>query len=186
MAHVEVFPPADKKSSTESPTIHPSSAANREQLGEDRWKITPWWSGRFWPRSPPTPAGGHEGHLQGRSESMRRPGASSPRKGGGRSIPTAAPPSTNFRSSGRGRRSRSSRSGWTRRRPSRAAPLFPDKLIQAWRSSVWGPRARGTRSSRSVITRKYIEGNPLRPSLVGRAVIQSLERARGYHHPRRT
>jgi DNA topoisomerase-1 len=176
MGHRRSVPTSGKKSSTDHPPIHPSSAANREQLGEDRWKIYALVVRRFLATLSPDArwrtmkvtfrAGGEEyaatgGQLTDKGWRTVYPYSSAteyelPVLKEGETLPILEVRMDEKETQPPPRYSQS-------------------KLIQSMEELGLGTKSTRHEVIQKLITRKYIEGNPLRPSLVGRAVIQSLE-----------
>lgn len=169
-------PTAGKKTSTDHPPIHPAGPAHPEELGEDRWAIYELVARRFLATLSP----------DAEWATMKI------------SLTAAEEPYTITGS-------RLTRAGWRTVYPYSKAKetLLPvmspgdtlplKEVVLAEKETEPPPRftqsrliltmeelGLGTKSTRheviaKLLSRKYIEGNPLRPTLVGRAVVESLE-----------
>ena len=169
-------PTRGKKSSTDHPPIHPAGAASRAELGEERWRLYELVVRRF---------------LATLSPDARWTTRKVLFDAGGEPYTTTG--------------STLAEAGWRTVYPySDAAehelPPFsvgehlpvnavhleeketqpPPRFTQSRLIQVMEELGLGTKSTRhevigKLVSRKYVEGNPLRPTLVGRAVIESLE-----------
>jgi len=176
LAHRRPSPTRGKKSSTDHPPIHPAGAATRAELGEERWRVYELVVRRF---------------LATLSPDARWTTRKVLFDAGGESYTTTG--------------STLAEAGWRTVYPySDAAehelPPFvvgerlpvnavrieeketqpPPRFTQSRLIQVMEELGLGTKSTRhevigKLVSRKYVEGNPLRPTLVGRAVIESLE-----------
>ncbi|MDV2481753.1 DNA topoisomerase I [Methanoculleus sp. Wushi-C6] len=169
-------PTRGKKESTDHPPIHPAGAATREALGPDRWKVYELVVRRFLATLSPDATWTTTKCL---FDASGQPYTAT----GGRLIS----------------------SGWRRIYPYSEAkenvlPAFvpgeklpiknvnleekqtqpPARYSQSRLIQVMEELGLGTKSTRhevigKLISRRYVEGNPLRPTLVGRAVIDALD-----------
>jgi len=169
-------PTRGKKSSTDHPPIHPSAAATRQKLGDDRWKIYELVVRRFlatlspdarWMTmkvnfdaggEPYTATGGRlveagwrrVYHYSKATEYML------PHMKEGENLPIHE---VNLEE-----------------KETQPPPRFTQsKLIQKMEELGLGTKSTRHEVIQKLISRKYVEGTPLRPTLVGRAVIDSLE-----------
>lgn len=175
-AHRRKAPTRGKKSSTDHPPIHPSAAATRQQLREDQWKIYELVVRRFLATLSP----------DARWMTMKiifDAGGEPYTATGGRLV----------------------EAGWRRVYPYSKATEYmlphmeegehlpildvnleeketqpPPRFTQSRLIQKMEELGLGTKSTRheviqKLISRKYVKGQPLRPTLVGRAVIDSLE-----------
>ncbi len=176
LANRRPTPTRGKKSSTDHPPIHPAGAATRAELGEERWRLYELVVRRF---------------LATLSPDARWTTRKVLYDAGGESYTTTG--------------STLAEAGWRtvypysdatehelppfvvgERLPINAVRLEeketqpPPRFTQSRLIQVMEELGLGTKSTRhevigKLVSRKYVEGNPLRPTLVGRAVIESLE-----------
>jgi DNA topoisomerase-1 len=174
--HRRSTPTRGKKESTDHPPIHPTSAANREELGEERWKVYELVVRRFLATLSP----------DARWNTLRI------------SLQAHEEP---YLASG----SRLLEAGWRNVYrygdvKERILPVFvngeilpiqdvildaketqpPPRFTQSRLIQRMEELGLGTKSTRhevmsKLLSRRYIQGTPLRPTLVGRAVIDTLE-----------
>ncbi len=176
LAHRRPAPTQGKKSSTDHPPIHPTGPATRQIFSEEQWKVYELVVRRFlatlspdarWATMKVTFSAGGEPYIAT----------------GGRLVDP----------------------GWRTVYPyseaqERILPVFtsgeqlpirqvdlqekqtqpPSRYSQSKLIQVMEELGLGTKSTRheviaKLINRKYVEGNPMRPTLVGRAVVESLE-----------
>ncbi len=177
IAHRRPTPTQGKKFSTDHPPIHPTAAASREILGEDRWKVYELVARRFLATLSPD---ARWATVKVNFDAGGEPYTAT----GGRLLEP----------------------GWRSVYPYSEAkehilPLFteaeklpiekvtleeketqpPPRYTQSRLIQQMEELGLGTKSTRhevigKLVSRKYVEGNPLRPTLVGRAVTESLER----------
>ncbi|MDD1679381.1 MAG: DNA topoisomerase I [Methanomicrobiales archaeon] len=175
-AHRRPVPTRGKKESTDHPPIHPTGAASRENLGEERWRIYELVVRRFLATLSP------DARWMMMKISLRA---------------KDEPYTVNG--------SRLLEAGWRKVYPyseaeERPVPLLSTGLVLPLREVILEaketqPPSRysqsrliqrmeelglGTKSTRhevigKLLSRRYIQGNPVRPTLVGRAVIDALE-----------
>ncbi len=175
MAHRRPVPTAGKKSTTDHPPIHPSGVATRDAIGDDRWKVYELVVRRFLATLSPD--------AQWKTMKVNFDAGGEPYTATGGVLVEP---------------------GWRKVYPYSEAkdhvlPLFtegeklpikekkieeketlpPPRFTQAKLIQRMEELGLGTKSTRhevigKLVSRKYVEGNPLRPSLVGMAVIGSL------------
>ncbi|HVP95057.1 MAG TPA: DNA topoisomerase I [Methanoregulaceae archaeon] len=176
LSHRRVIPTAGKKSSTDHPPIHPTGATTREVLGDDRWKIYELVVRRFLATLSPDAlwktlkvgfdAGGEPYATTGGT--LIEPGWRTvypyseakdrvlPRFTEGEKLPV--------------------RAVRIEEKETQPPPRYTQsRLIQRMEELGLGTKSTRHEVIGKLVSRKYIEGNPLRPTLVGRAVIESLE-----------
>jgi DNA topoisomerase-1 len=169
-------PTRGKKSSTDHPPIHPTSAASRASLSDERWKIYELVVRRFLATLSPD--------AQWRTMKVTFDAGGEPYTATGGQLTTI---------------------GWRRVYPYSTATEYilpamqageqlpirevtleeketqpPPRYTQSRLIQTMEELGLGTKSTRheviqKLLSRKYVEGNPLRPTLVGRAVTESLE-----------
>ena len=174
--HRRSVPTRGKKESTDHPPIHPTGSASREALGQDRWKVYELVVRRFLATLSPDATWTTTKCL---FDASGEPYTAT----GGRLLSV----------------------GWRRIYPYSEAkenilPAFvpgellpikdvnleekqtqpPARFSQSRLIQVMEELGLGTKSTRhevigKLISRRYVEGNPLRPTLVGRAVIDALD-----------
>jgi len=177
IAHRRPSPTQGKKLSTDHPPIHPTGAASREILGDDRWKVYELVARRFLATLSPD---ARWATVKVNFDAGGEPYTAT----GGRLLEP----------------------GWRTVYPyteakEHALPAFiegeklpiekvtlevketqpPPRYTQSRLIQQMEELGLGTKSTRhevigKLVSRKYVEGTPLRPTLVGRAVTESLER----------
>jgi len=176
MANRRAVPTRGQKTSTDHPPIHPTGAASREELGEERWKVYELVVRRFLATLSPDArwrtmkvmlsAGGEPYTVTGGQ--IVEPGWRKvypfsaateyvlPRLAEGETLPL--------------------REVRMEEKETQPPPRFTQsRLIQRMEELGLGTKSTRHEVIQKLISRKYVEGNPLRPTLVGRAVIESLE-----------
>jgi DNA topoisomerase-1 len=174
--HRRPIPTRGKKESTDHPPIHPTGAASRDALGQDRWKVYELVVRRFLATLSPDATWAT---VKVTFSASGEPYAAT----GGRLLDD----------------------GWRRVYPYSEAkenilPAFvpgerlpitdvkleeketqpPSRFSQSRLIQVMEELGLGTKSTRhevigKLVSRRYVEGNPLRPTLVGRAVTDALD-----------
>ncbi len=169
-------PTRGKKTSTDHPPIHPTSAAKREDLGEDRWRIYELVARRFLATlSPDARWKTMKILLAAGKEPYTITGGQLLEPGWRKVYPFSA--ATEYIIP-------ELRVGETLpllkvrmdEKETQAPPRFTQsRLIQRMEELGLGTKSTRHEVIAKLMSRKYVEGNPLRPTLVGRAVIESLE-----------
>jgi DNA topoisomerase-1 len=170
------IPTRGRKSSTDHPPIHPTSAASRASLSEERWKIYELVVRRFMATLSPDAqwrtmkvafdAGGEPYTATGgqlTTEGWRRVYTYSmateyilPAMQSGEELPI--------------------REVTLEEKETQPPPRYTQsRLIQKMEELGLGTKSTRHEVIQKLLSRKYVEGNPLRPTLVGRAVTESLE-----------
>ena len=169
-------PTRGKKTSTDHPPIHPTGPARREDLGEERWKIYELVVRRFlatlspdarWKTMKVLLAAGKEPYTITGGQILE-PGWRKVYPFSAATeyiIPVLAPGETLPLLAVR-----------MDEKETQAPPRFTQsRLIQRMEELGLGTKSTRHEVIAKLVSRKYVEGNPLRPTLVGRAVIESLE-----------
>lgn len=176
LAHQRPVPTRGKKSSTDHPPIHPTGPATRSRLGDDRWQIYELILRRFlatlspdalWMTQKVNFTAGSEPYTVTGGR-LIEPGWRTvylfseakeyvlPPFGVGERLPI--------------------RSVHLEEKETQPPPRYTQsRLIQRMEELGLGTKSTRHEVIQKLISRKYVEGNPLRPTLVGRAVIESLE-----------
>jgi DNA topoisomerase-1 len=176
MTHRRSVPTSGKKSSTDHPPIHPSSAAHREQLGEDRWKIYALVVRRFLATlSPDARWRTMKVTFRAGAEEYAATGGQLTEKGWRTVYPYSSATEYELPVLKEGETLPILEVRMDEKETQPPPRYSQSKLIQSMEELGLGTKSTRHEVIQKLITRKYIEGNPLRPSLVGRAVIQSLE-----------
>ena len=176
MAHRRPQPTSGKKSTTDHPPIHPTGAASRGTIGDDRWKVYELVVRRFLATLSPDAqwktlkvnfdAGGEPYTVTGGI--LAEPGWRKvypyseakdhllPKFTEGEQLPL--------------------KEKYIEEKETLPPPRYTQaKLIQRMEELGLGTKSTRHEVIGKLVSRKYVEGNPLRPSLVGMAVIGSLE-----------
>lgn len=176
IANRRSVPTRGKKTSTDHPPIHPTGPARREDLGEERWRIYELVVRRFlatlcpdarWKTMKVLLAAGKEPYTITGGQILE-PGWRKvypfsaateyiiPVLTAGETLPLL-----NVRMD---------------EKETQAPPRFTQsRLIQRMEELGLGTKSTRHEVIAKLVSRKYVEGNPLRPTLVGSAVIESLE-----------
>ncbi len=176
MANRRAAPTRGKKSSTDHPPIHPTGPARREDLGEERWKIYELVVRRFLATlSPDARWKTRKVLLAAGTEPYTITGGELLEQGWRKVYPFSAateyiiPPL---------------KAGETLpllavrmdEKETQPPPRYTQsRLIQKMEELGLGTKSTRHEVIAKLVSRKYVEGTPLRPTLVGRAVIESLE-----------
>ncbi|HON81258.1 MAG TPA: DNA topoisomerase I [Methanoregulaceae archaeon] len=175
MANRRVSPARGKKSSTDHPPIHPTSAATRASLGEERWKIYELVVRRFLATLSPD--------AQWRTMKVNFDAGGEPYTATGGQLTSPGWRYVYPYSSAKEYILPAMREG--ERLPIRQVDLeeketqppprySQSKLIQQMEELGLGTKSTRHEVIQKLLSRKYVEGTPLRPTLVGRAVTESL------------
>ncbi|MDD4254028.1 MAG: DNA topoisomerase I [Methanofollis sp.] len=174
--HRRPEPTRGKKSSTDHPPIHPTGAASREQLGDDRWKIYELVVRRFLATLSPDAvwntmkvnfdAGGEPYTITGgrlKEEGWRRVYLYS--EAAEHVIPACTV----------GERLPILGKDLEEKETAPPPRYTQSRLIQKMEELGLGTKSTRHEVIQKLVSRRYVQGNPLRPTLVGMAVIESLE-----------
>ena len=176
MANRRAIPTRGKKSSTDHPPIHPTGPATREALGDDAFRIYELVLRRFLATLSPDArwktlkvlfdAGGEEYTATGGQ--LIEPGwhAVYPYS---EAQETILPPFTV------GERLPVKKVTLDEKETQPPARYTQSKLIQRMEELGLGTKSTRHEVIAKLVSRKYVEGTPLRPTLVGRVVTESLE-----------
>jgi DNA topoisomerase-1 len=169
-------PTRGKKSSTDHPPIHPTGAATREQLGEDAFKVYELVLRRFLATLAPDAswktlkilfvAGGEDYTTTGGQ--LLEPGWHAV-------YPFSEAKEMVLPAFAAGERLPIKKVTLDEKETQPPARYTQSKLIQRMEELGLGTKSTRHEVIAKLVSRKYVEGNPLRPTLVGRAVIESLE-----------
>ncbi|MCU0630601.1 MAG: DNA topoisomerase I [Methanoregulaceae archaeon] len=176
MAHRRPVPTAGKKSTTDHPPIHPTGIATREAIGDDRWKVYELVVRRFlatlsldaqWKTM--------KVNFDAGGEPYTTTGGVLVEPGWRKVYPYSEAKDHVLPTFTEGEKL-----PIKEKRLEEKETLPPPRYTQAKLIQRMEELGLGTKSTRhevigKLVSRKYVEGNPLRPSLVGMAVIGSLE-----------
>jgi len=174
--HRRPVPTRGKKESTDHPPIHPTGAATREALGQDRWKVYELIVRRFLATlSPDATWATVRCTFDASGEPYAATGSRLLSAGWRRVYPYSEAKEKILPVLTAGERL-PIRSVNLEEKQTQPPPRYSQsRLIQ-----VMEEHGLGTKSTRhevigKLISRRYVEGNPLRPTLVGRAVTDALD-----------
>ncbi len=175
--HRRPEPTRGKKSSTDHPPIHPTGAATPAQLGEERWKLYELVVRRFLATLSPDArwltmkvnfdAGGEPYTVTGgqlKEEGWRRVYPYS--EAAERVIPACTV----------GERLPILGVNLEEKETQPPPRYTQSRLIQTMEELGLGTKSTRHEVIGKLVSRRYVQGNPLRPTLVGRAVVESLEK----------
>ncbi len=176
MANRRPTPTRGKKTSTDHPPIHPTGAAHREGLGEDRWKIYELVVRRFLATlSPDASWRTMKVMLSAAGEPYTITGGQITEPGWRKVYPYSAATEYVIPALSEGE-ALPLISATMEEKETQPPPRFTQsRLIQKMEELGLGTKSTRHEVIQKLVSRKYVEGNPLRPTLVGRAVIDSLE-----------
>jgi DNA topoisomerase-1 len=168
-------PTQGKKSSTDHPPIHPAGAATPEQLGEN-WKVYELVVRRFLATlSPDAEWTTMKISLEASTEGYAATG-SRLKVPGWRSVYTYSDAKDTVLPVVKpGERLPIKAVNLEEKETQPPSRFSQSKLIQVMEELGLGTKSTRHEVIQKLVSRKYIEGNPLRPTLVGRAVTESLE-----------
>jgi DNA topoisomerase I len=169
-------PTRGKKSTTDHPPIHPTGAATREQLGDDVYRIYELVLRRFLATLAPDAmwktlkilfvAGGEEYTTTGGQ--LLEPGWH-------QVYPFSEAKEVILPAFSTGEKLKVSKVILDEKETQPPARYTQSKLIQRMEELGLGTKSTRHEVIAKLVSRKYVEGNPLRPTLVGRVVTESLE-----------
>jgi DNA topoisomerase I len=169
-------PTRGKKSTTDHPPIHPTGAATREQLGDDVFKIYELVLRRFLATLAPDAqwktlkilfvAGGEEYTTTGGQ--LLEPGWHTV-------YPFSEAKEVILPAFTNGEKLPVKKVTLDEKETQPPARYTQSKLIQRMEELGLGTKSTRHEVIAKLVSRKYVEGNPLRPTLVGRVVTESLE-----------
>ena len=176
MAHRRDVPTRGKKSSTDHPPIHPTGAANRDMIGDDAFKIYELVLRRFLATLAPDAqwktlkvlfdAGGEEYTSTGGQ--LLEPGWHTV-------YPFSEAKETVLPPFAPGERLPINKVTLDEKQTQPPARYTQSKLIQRMEELGLGTKSTRHEVIAKLVSRKYVEGTPLRPTLVGRVVTESME-----------
>ena len=176
IAHRRPVPTRGKKSSTDHPPIHPTGAGTREQLGDDAFKVYELVLRRFLATLAPDAqwktlkilfeAGGEEYTTTGGQ--LVEPGWHAV-------YPFSEAKEVLLPAFVTGEKLPVRNVILDEKETQPPARYTQSKLIQRMEELGLGTKSTRHEVIAKLVSRKYVEGNPLRPTLVGRVVTESLE-----------
>lgn len=168
-------PTQGKKSSTDHPPIHPAGAATPEQLGEN-WKVYELVVRRFLATlSPDAEWMTMKINLTASKEGYTSTG-SRLKEAGWRTVYTYSDAKDSILPVVKPGEELPIKNVNLEEKQTQPPPRYSQsKLIQVMEELGLGTKSTRHEVIQKLVGRKYIEGNPLRPTLVGRAVTESLE-----------
>jgi len=168
-------PTQGKKSSTDHPPIHPAGAATPEQLGEN-WKVYELIVRRFLATlSPDAQWLTMKINLTAATEGYAATG-SRLKEAGWRTVYTYSDAKDTILPVVKPGEQLPIHDVRLEEKETQPPPRFSQsKLIQVMEELGLGTKSTRHEVIAKLMSRKYVEGNPLRPTLVGRAVTESLE-----------
>jgi DNA topoisomerase-1 len=176
MAHLRPVPTRGKKSSTDHPPIHPTAPATRAILGDDQWKIYELVLRRFLATlSPDAEWLTMKVNLTAGSEPYTITGGRLTTPGWRTVYPYSEAKEHILPAFIVGERLPVRNVNLDEKETQPPARYTQSRLIQRMEELGLGTKSTRHEVIGKLISRKYVEGNPLRPTLVGRAVIESLE-----------
>jgi DNA topoisomerase-1 len=176
-AHRRPEPTRGKKSSTDHPPIHPASAATRQSLGEERWKIYELVVRRFLATlSPDARWKTMKVNFEAGKEPYTATGGQLIEQGWRKVYPYSTATEYILPVMKTGEELPLKEVNLEEKETQPPARFTQSRLIQKMEELGLGTKSTRHEVIQKLLSRKYIEGNPLRPTLVGRAVTESLER----------
>jgi DNA topoisomerase-1 len=176
LAHRRPVPTRGKKSTTDHPPIHPTGAATREQLGDDAFRVYELVLRRFLATLAPDAlwktlkilfiAGGEEYTTTGGQ--LLEPGWHAV-------YPFSEAKEVVLPAFVTGEKLPVKKVTLDEKETQPPARYTQSKLIQRMEELGLGTKSTRHEVIAKLVSRKYVEGNPLRPTLVGRVVTESLE-----------
>jgi DNA topoisomerase-1 len=176
LANRRAVPTRGKKSTTDHPPIHPTGAATREQIGDDAFRIYELILRRFLATLAPDAnwktlkvlfvAGGEE---------YTTTGGQLLESGWHSVYPFSTAKEVILPAFSTGERLPVRKVTLEEKETQPTARYTQSKLIQRMEELGLGTKSTRHEVIAKLVSRKYVEGNPLRPTLVGRVVTESLE-----------
>lgn len=169
-------PTRGKKSSTDHPPIHPAGAASQAELGEERWRLYELVVRRFLATlSPDARWTTRKVLFEAGSEPYITTGATLAEPGWRTVYPYSAATENELPPFVVGETLPITAVKLEEKETQPPPRYTQSRLIQEMEELGLGTKSTRHEVIGKLVGRKYIEGNPLRPTLVGRAVIESLE-----------
>jgi len=175
--HRRSSPTRGKKTTTDHPPIHPTGAGRREVLGEERWKIYELVVRRFLATlSPDARWSTVKVSLDAGGEPYVATGARLVEPGWRKVYPYSAAEDHLLPPLAAGEEL-PLKDVLLEEKETQPPPRYTQsRLIQRMEELGLGTKSTRHEVIAKLLQRRYVEGNPLRPTLVGTAVIESLER----------
>lgn len=169
-------PTRGKKSSTDHPPIHPAGAATRAELGEERWRLYELVVRRFLATLLPDARWTTRKVLfEAGGEPYTTTGSTLAEAGWRTVYPYSAATENELPPFEVGEKLPVTAVRLEEKETQPPPRYTQSRLIQDMEELGLGTKSTRHEVIGKLVGRKYIEGNPLRPTLVGRAVIESLE-----------
>ena len=176
MAHRRAVPTRGKKSSTDHPPIHPTGGATREALGEDVFRIYELVLRRFLATlSPDAQWKTLKVLFSAGGEEYTTTGGQLLETGWHRVYPFSEAKEVVLPAFETGEHLPVQKVTLDEKETQPPARYTQSKLIQRMEELGLGTKSTRHEVIAKLVSRKYVEGNPLRPTLVGRVVTESLE-----------
>jgi len=173
-------PTRGKKESTDHPPIHPAGAATREALGQDRWKVYELIVRRFLATlSPDATWATTKCLFDASGEPYTVTGGRLLFAGWRRVYPYSEAKENILPAFAPGERLPIKAVNLEEKQTQPPARFSQSRLIQVMEELGLGTKSTRHEVIGKLISRRYVEGNPLRPTLVGRAVIDALDNHAG-------
>jgi DNA topoisomerase-1 len=169
-------PTRGKKSSTDHPPIHPTSAATRAGLSDERWKIYELVVRRFLATlSPDARWRTMKVTFDASGEPYSATGGQLVEEGWRRVYPYSTATEYILPPMKVGEKLPIREVSLEEKETQPPSRFTQSRLIQQMEELGLGTKSTRHEVIQKLLSRKYVEGNPLRPTLVGRAVTESLE-----------
>jgi len=176
IAHRRPEPTRGKKSSTDHPPIHPTGPATREQLGDDAFRVYELVLRRFLATlSPDAQWKTLKILFDTNGEEYTTTGGQLMEPGWHQVYPFSEARETLLPEFAVGETLPIKKVNLEEKETQPPARYTQSKLIQRMEELGLGTKSTRHEVIAKLVSRKYVEGNPLRPTLVGRAVTETLE-----------
>ena len=176
MANRRAVPTRGKKSSTDHPPIHPTGGATREQLGDDAFKVYELVLRRFLATLAPDATWKTLKLLfDANGEEYTTTGGQLTEPGWHTVYPFSEARETLLPEFTTGEQLPIKKVTLDEKETQPPARYTQSKLIQRMEELGLGTKSTRHEVIAKLVSRKYVEGAPLRPTLVGRVVTESLE-----------
>ncbi len=174
--HRRPVPTRGKKESTDHPPIHPTGSASREALGQDRWKVYELVVRRFLATlSPDATWTTTKCLFDASGEPYTATGGRLLSPGWRRVYPYSEAKENILPAFVPGERLPIRKVNLEEKQTQPPARYSQSRLIQVMEELGLGTKSTRHEVIGKLISRRYVEGNPLRPTLVGRAVTDALD-----------
>lgn len=174
--HRRPTPTRGKKSSTDHPPIHPTGPATRERLGEDRWKLYELIVRRFLATlSPDAEWTTTKVNFDASGEPYTVTGGRLKEEGWRRVYPYSKATERFIPACTVGERLPILSVDLEEKETQPPPRYTQSRLIQRMEELGLGTKSTRHEVIQKLISRRYVQDGPLRPTLVGKAVIESLE-----------